>query len=49
MDEVTRQAIDAMVQRIVERFDPDQIILFGSQARGRPAPAAMWTCWSSCR
>lgn len=40
MDEVTRQAIDAMVQRIVERFDPDQIILFGSQARGTAGPGS---------
>ena len=34
MDEVTSRAIDAMVQRLVERFAPDQIILFGSHARG---------------
>lgn len=26
--------IDEMVRRIAERFDPDQIILFGSRARG---------------
>jgi uncharacterized protein len=26
--------IDEMVRRIVERFDPEQIILFGSHARG---------------
>jgi len=30
--------IDAMVHRIVERFDPDQIILFGSYARGTARP-----------
>jgi predicted nucleotidyltransferase len=29
-----------MVQRLVERFDPDQIILFGSQARGTAAPGS---------
>lgn len=40
MDEATRQAIDAMVHRIVERFDPDQIILFGSQARGTAGPGS---------
>jgi len=28
------QAIDEMVRRIVDRFDPEQIILFGSHARG---------------
>lgn len=27
-----------MIQRIVERFDPDRIILFGSRARGTAAP-----------
>ncbi len=40
MDKVTRQAIDAMVQRLVERFDSDQIILFGSQARGTAGPGS---------
>ena len=38
MDEVTSRAIDAMVQRLVERFAPDQIILFGSHARGTAGP-----------
>ena len=32
------KAIDKMVRRIVERFDPDQIILFGSHARGTAGP-----------
>lgn len=27
-------AIDEMVRRIVERFDPEKIVLFGSHARG---------------
>jgi predicted nucleotidyltransferase len=27
-----------MVQRIVERFDPERIVLFGSFSRGTPAP-----------
>ena len=39
-DETTEQAIEMMVQRLVERFDPDQIILFGSQARGTAAPGS---------
>jgi predicted nucleotidyltransferase len=39
-DETTEQAIQRMVQRLVERFDPDQIILFGSQARGTAAPGS---------
>jgi uncharacterized protein len=30
--------IDKMVRRIAERFDPDQIILFGSRARGTARP-----------
>ena len=30
--------IDEMVRRIVERLDPERIILFGSYARGRPGP-----------
>ena len=29
-----REAIDIMVERIVGRFKPEKIILFGSQARG---------------
>ena len=30
--------IDEMVLRIVERFDPERIILFGSAARGNAGP-----------
>jgi predicted nucleotidyltransferase len=30
----TREKINAIVRRIVERFDPEKIILFGSYARG---------------
>jgi predicted nucleotidyltransferase len=30
--------IDRRVRRIVERFDPEQIILFGSAARGEAGP-----------
>ena len=29
-------ALDEMVRRIVERFRPDRIILFGSHAKGNP-------------
>jgi predicted nucleotidyltransferase len=29
-----------MVQRLVERFDPDEIILFGSHARGTAQPGS---------
>jgi predicted nucleotidyltransferase len=34
MAEDTRQTIAQMVQRIVERFNPEKIILYGSHARG---------------
>ena len=30
--------IDRMVKRIVKKFDPEQIILFGSHARGEAGP-----------
>ena len=39
-DKTTEQAIQLMVDRLVERFDPDQIILFGSQARGTTGPGS---------
>lgn len=35
---VTRGAIGTMVERIVDRFDPERIILFGSHARGDARP-----------
>ena len=31
---VTREALEAFTQRLVERFAPEQVILFGSMARG---------------
>jgi len=39
-DQTTEQAIQMMVERLVDRFDPDQIILFGSQARGTAGPGS---------
>jgi predicted nucleotidyltransferase len=33
-----KEAIEEMVRRIVERFDPERIILFGSHARGTANP-----------
>ena len=33
-----QKTIDRMVKRIVERFDPHQVILFGSHARGTAGP-----------
>ena len=38
MDEYTEHAIDTMVRRLVERFGTEQIILFGSHARGTAGP-----------
>lgn len=39
-DKATELAIEMMVARLVDRFDPDQIILFGSQARGTASPGS---------
>ena len=33
-----KRAIDEMVRRLTERFAPEQIILFGSHARGTAGP-----------
>lgn len=33
-----QKTIDRMVQRIVKRFHPEQVILFGSHARGTAGP-----------
>lgn len=33
-----RKKIEEMVQRIVERFHPQEIVLFGSYARGKAGP-----------
>ena len=35
---VDRELIDDVVRRIVERFDPDRVVLFGSHARGDATP-----------
>jgi predicted nucleotidyltransferase len=32
------RALDQIVKRLVKRFDPEQIILFGSHARGTAQP-----------
>ena len=36
----TSARIDRMVKRIAKHFDPEMIILFGSQARGTASPAS---------
>ncbi len=35
---LTKRIIQAMVRRIVDRFDPERVILFGSHARGTARP-----------
>ncbi len=37
---VPKRAIRAIAKIIVERFDPEKIILFGSHAYGRPRPSS---------
>jgi uncharacterized protein len=36
--QITPQLIDKMARRLVRRFKPEQIILFGSHARGTAGP-----------
>jgi predicted nucleotidyltransferase len=38
LPKVTPRLIRRMARRLVEQFDPDQIILFGSHARGTAGP-----------
>lgn len=33
---ISRRAIKSVVRRIVEKFDPERVILFGSYAYGKP-------------
>ncbi|HLG20737.1 MAG TPA: nucleotidyltransferase domain-containing protein [Bdellovibrionota bacterium] len=37
-DAALRQKVQRMVDRIVERFHPERVILFGSHARGTAGP-----------
>lgn len=38
VDSAAQKKIEEMVRRIVERFHPDQVVLFGSYARGEAGP-----------
>ena len=38
MESTAQRKIEEMVRRIVERFHPEQVILFGSYARGKAGP-----------
>jgi len=37
---VTEEQLEDVAERIVQALDPDRIVLFGSYARGEPAPAS---------
>ena len=37
-DKQTQRIIDRMARRIIEKFHPEKIILFGSHARGEAGP-----------
>jgi predicted nucleotidyltransferase len=37
-ERIPQEAIDQVVEQIVEKFKPQKIILFGSYARGEPRP-----------
>jgi predicted nucleotidyltransferase len=37
---IPRESIETVVRQIAERFQPEQIILFGSYAYGRPGPGS---------
>lgn len=37
-DRRPRRALDSVVRQIVEQFDPERVILFGSHAYGEPGP-----------
>ena len=38
VESMVQKKIEEMVRRIVERFRPDQVVLFGSYARGEAGP-----------
>jgi predicted nucleotidyltransferase len=38
IQKITQPLIRRMVKRIMQRFDPEQVILFGSHARGDAGP-----------
>ena len=38
VESMVQKKIEEMVRRIVERFHPEQVILFGSYARGQAGP-----------
>jgi hypothetical protein len=42
---VTREALAAFTQRLVDHFAPEQVILFGTQARGE-AGSTQDTLWA---
>lgn len=45
---VSREAIEALAQRLVEKSGPENVILFGSEGRVMPAGIRIRTSWWSC-
>ena len=43
----TERTLGEMVARIVKRFAPDKIILFGLTPQDTPDPTVTWICSSS--
>jgi predicted nucleotidyltransferase len=44
MDRIGDGIYEEIVRRIVERMQPQRIVLFGSRARGDAVRTAIWTC-----
>ena len=42
--QVTDSLLNKMVRAIAAEVDPEQVILFGSQARATPAKTRTWIC-----
>ena len=40
--------VATMVERIVDGFDPERIVLFGSLARGEVTRSTCWSATSTC-
>ena len=39
------RALRSITSLIVECCDPDEIVLFGSRAKGNDRPGAIWISW----
>ena len=45
MQEISPALIKEITHRLVDEFEPEEIVLFGSHAWGRHTKTAIWTCW----